>query len=457
MPRLTFAKVAEMVGGQLLSGGDLVCDSVVIDSREAREGSLFIAIRGERLDGHSFLGQALEKAAGAIVDTPPDPLPQGKGIVHVEDTTIALQTLARQIRRSFPFTLIAITGSAGKTTTKEMIAALTASERRTWKSWGNFNNQIGCPLCIANTPDGTEVVVSEMGMNHKGELEMMSRLVEPDLSVYTNVGPVHLEFFDSIEGIAAAKAELLENMRQDGTVVVNADDPRVMRISEKFPGRRVSYGVENEADYQALEVEVRGLLGTRFSLLAEGGQREFTLSLPGLHNLENAVAAIAAARAIGISWDGIAYGLATIMPAKHRGILQRWRGAMLYDDTYNSNPAALKKTLRLLDEAAWDGRKIAVIGDMLELGPAEEEFHREVGASMPQSIEIVVAVGQRARAILDGARQAGYSDAALHHFNDADAAGSFLKSYIRDNDLVLLKASRGIGLDKIITMLESEV
>ncbi|MEO8217825.1 MAG: UDP-N-acetylmuramoyl-tripeptide--D-alanyl-D-alanine ligase [Acidobacteriota bacterium] len=456
MPRLSLGSVAEMVGGEVLAGADLICDSVVIDSREAKEGSLFIAIRGERLDGHSFIDHSLQKATGIMVDTPPDPLPPGKGIVRVADTTVALQALAREIRRSFPFTLVAVTGSAGKTTTKEMIAALMASERTTWKSWGNFNNQIGCPLCIANTPDGTEVVVSEMGMNHAGELEMMSRLLVPDVSVYTNVGPVHLEFFESIDGIAAAKRELLEHMRQDGTVVVNADDPRVLQISEEFPGRRISYGVENDADYQALEVEVRGLLGSRFSLLAEGGQREFTLSMPGLHNLENAVAAIATARALGITWDGIAYGLATILPAKHRGILQRWRGAMLYDDTYNSNPAALMKTLRLLDEAAWDGRKVAVIGDMLELGAAEEEFHREIGQSMPRSIESVIAVGSRSRAILDGARQAGYSEAVLHHFDTADDAGRFLKSYIRDNDLVLLKASRGIGLDKVITILESE-
>src|SRR5205085_3926876 len=210
-----------------------------------------------------------------------DSVPEGKGLVRVDDTTAALQELARSIRSHYSFTLIGITGSAGKTTTKEMIAALAATERRTWKSWGNFNNQIGAPLCLDNVPDETEVVVSEMGMNHKGEIAQIAGLMRPDVGVYTNIAPVHIEFFGTIEGIAAAKRELLENLRPGGTVIVNNDNEHVVRISADYEGPRVTYAVEHEADFRATDIRERGLLGTRFTLNAEGTTRELDLALPG--------------------------------------------------------------------------------------------------------------------------------------------------------------------------------
>ncbi|MGZ7039393.1 MAG: UDP-N-acetylmuramoyl-tripeptide--D-alanyl-D-alanine ligase, partial [Thermoanaerobaculia bacterium] len=299
MPRLTFAELAGMVGGEVLQGGHIETSSVVIDSREVTSDSVFFAIHGDRLDGHQFVPQALQKAKGAVVSTTDGAFPPGKGIVRVKDTTVALQQLARSIRDRYDFTLIGITGSAGKTTTKEMIATLIGTERRTWKSWGNFNNLIGCPLCIDNTPDSTQVVVSEMAMNHKGEIEQLARLTRPDIGVYTNIRPVHLEFFGTMEKIAEAKRELLENLAPGGTIVINADDRRVMRISEGFPGRKVTYGVENPADVRARDVVERGLLGTRFTVEAEGQRRPVELALPGRHNLENLLAAIATARTVG--------------------------------------------------------------------------------------------------------------------------------------------------------------
>src|SRR5207248_709331 len=213
--------------------------------------SVFFAIKGDRLDGHQFVAQALGAARGAVVMQVPENVPAEKGIVRVADTTVALQNLARSIRETHPFTLIAITGSAGKTTTKEMIATLVASERRTFKSWGNFNNLIGCPLCIDNTPDDAEVVVSEMGMNHKGEIAQLAGLLHPDVGVYTNIGPVHIEFFGTIEKIAEAKRELLENMKPGGTIVINTDNKYVMDISRGFQGRKVTYGIEHDADFRA--------------------------------------------------------------------------------------------------------------------------------------------------------------------------------------------------------------
>lgn len=451
MPTLTFREIAEMTGGEVVQNPDVAVSSVVIDSREVKPDSVFFAITGERLDGHQFLAQSLQAARGAVVSRIEGQIPADKGLVRVEDTTVALQQLAKSIREKYPFTLIGITGSAGKTTTKEMIATLVGTERRTFKSWGNFNNLIGCPLCIDNTPDDAEVVVSEMGMNHKGEIATLAGLTRPDVGVYTNIGPVHIEFFGTVEKIAEAKRELLENLRPGGTVILNTDNEHVMNISRGFDGPKVTYGIENEAMFRATNVVERGLFGTRFTVQG----RTFELSLPGRHNLENLLAAIATARAIGISWDGIERGIGQLKPAYHRGVIIPWRGATLYDDTYNSNPYAVASALKLMQQADVQGRRVAVIGDMLELGEKELEYHAETGRGIPRDVNVVVGVGKRSRALLEGARAAGFADEQLHHFDDADSAGQFLQTFIEPGDLVLVKASRGIGLDRIITRLQS--
>jgi UDP-N-acetylmuramoyl-tripeptide--D-alanyl-D-alanine ligase len=453
MPTLTFEELARMVGGTVVQGGDVESSSVVIDSREVKPDSVFFAIKGERLDGHAFLQQALTTARGAVVSEVPENT--DKAIVQVADTTRALQRLAQSIRTEYDPLVIGITGSAGKTTTKEMIATLVATERRTHKSWGNFNNQIGAPLCLDNMPDGSEVVVSEMGMNHAGEIAEIAGLMRPNVGVYTNIAPVHIEFFGTIEGIAAAKRELLENVVPGGTVIVNNDNEHVVRISRDFEGRRVTYGVENDAQYRATNIRERGLLGTRFTLVGEGSTRELELALPGRHNLDNLLAAIATARAVGISWEGIARGVTEVKPAYHRGIVIPLGGATIYDDTYNSNPYALTRTLELMTQADAEGRRIAVIGDMLELGEQELQFHRDAGRQIPRSIDVVVGVGKRTPALLDGAREAGFAEESLHHFADAQAAGEFLRTFVQPGDLVLLKGSRGVGLDKAVAILEA--
>lgn len=451
MPTLTFRQIAEMTGGEVVQNPDAVASSVVIDSREVKPDSVFFAIKGDRLDGHQFVAQSLQTARGAVVSRVEGSLPKDKGIVRVEDTTVALQRLAQSIRRTFPFTLIGITGSAGKTTTKEMIATLVGTERRTFKSWGNFNNVIGCPLCVDNTPDDAEVVVSEMGMNHKGEIALMAGLTRPDIGVYTNIGPVHIEFFGTVEKIAEAKRELLENLAPGGTVILNADNKHVMNISKGFDGPRVTYGIENAAEFRATNIAERGLFGTQFEVQGH----PFELALPGRHNLENLLAAIATARVLGISWPNIERGVRELKPAYHRGVIIPWRGATLYDDTYNSNPYAVASALKLMQQADVKGRRIAVIGDMLELGDRELEYHAETGRGIPRDVSVVVGVGKRSRSLLDGAREAGFSDDQLHHFDDAEAAADFLEPFIKAGDLVLVKASRGIGLDRIITTLQS--
>jgi UDP-N-acetylmuramoyl-tripeptide--D-alanyl-D-alanine ligase len=480
MPRLTFAQIADMTHGEVLQGGDIETNSVVIDSREVKPDSVFFAIKGERLDGHQFVADALKTARGAVVSQWGAGAPAGVGIVKVRDTTEALQQLAKSIRERYDFLLIGITGSAGKTTTKEMIATLIGTERRTFKSWGNFNNLIGCPLCIDNTPDDAQVVVSEMGMNHKGEIATLAGLTHPDIGVYTNIGPVHIEFFGTVEKIAEAKRELLENVKPGGTIVINADNEHVMRISEGFAGRKVTYGIDHDAEFRATNIQERGLLGTSFSLVGSGLQFPvraggssdsglegrtgncrpdpipFDLALPGRHNLENLLAAIATARAVGISWDGIARGVGELKPAYHRGVVSQFHGATIYDDTYNSNPYALSRALALLQQADVVGRRIAVIGDMLELGDRELQYHYDSGRRVPESVDIIIAVGRRSASLLDGARHAGFTEERLYQFEDAVSAGKFLHSFLREGDLVLLKASRGVGLDKAVAMLEGQ-
>ncbi len=454
MPTLTFARLASMIGGRVVQGADVTCSSVVIDSRIVKDDSVFFAIQGERLDGHAFLPQALQTARGAVVTRVPENT--NKALIQVEDTTKALQQLAQSIRNEYDITLIGITGSAGKTTTKEMIATLLETEKRVHKSWGNFNNQIGAPLCLDNMPDDAQVVVSEMGMNHAGEIAEIAGLLRPHVGVYTNIAPVHIEHFaNGIDGIAAAKRELLENVIPGGTIVVNNDNEHVVRISKGFNGTIVTYGVDHDAQYRARNIRERGLLGTHFTLDAEGASREFDLAMPGRHNLDNLIAAIATARALGISWENIERGVKNVQPAYHRGIIIERNGALIYDDTYNSNPYALKRTLELMTQADVQGRRIAVIGDMLELGEHEEKFHREAGTEMPKSIDVVIGVGKRAKWILEGAREAGFANESLHHFDNAEAAGNFLTTFIQPNDLVLLKGSRGVGLDKAVAILET--
>ncbi|MGZ5494788.1 MAG: UDP-N-acetylmuramoyl-tripeptide--D-alanyl-D-alanine ligase, partial [Thermoanaerobaculia bacterium] len=291
-------------------------------------------------------------------------------------------------------------------------------------------------------------------MNHKGEIAQLAGWTHPDVGVYTNIGPVHIEFFGTVEKIAEAKRELLENVKRGGTIVLNTDNEHVMRISKGFDGRKVTYGIDHAADYRASNIRERGLLGTRFTLNAEGGTRELDLVLPGRHNLENLLAAIATARSLGISWNGIERGVRDVKPAYHRGIVVPYRGATIYDDTYNSNPYALARALELMTQADVEGRRIAVIGDMLELGEKELDYHRDAGKGIPRAIDVVAGVGPRSKAMLAGAEAAGFEKNALHHFPDAQTAGKFLIDFITPGDLVLLKASRGIGLDKIVAMLE---
>jgi UDP-N-acetylmuramoyl-tripeptide--D-alanyl-D-alanine ligase len=444
LARLTVADAARAVGGRVLAGDSAsVIDGAAIDSRAVRGGELFFAFAGEHTDGHRFVPDALARgAAAAMVQAPVTPPPSG-ALIEVPDTFAALHDLARFVRARTPEKLAGITGSAGKTTTKELLGAMLAARFRTAWTPGNLNNLYGFPLSLLNVPDGTEWMVAEMGMSTPGELAQLSRLGRPDVAVFTVVRPVHLEFFASVAAIAEAKSELLAGLAPDGFIVANADDPEVTRIARRHGARVVWYGIRSAAaDVRGrdLRPEAAGTVGSRFTLEAGGQAVEIRLPLHGLYNVENCLAAAAAAWSLGVTLPEIAAAVAGVRPAAMRGVVHRASGGfLLVDDSYNSNPDAVDKALASAAALAVPpgARRIAVLGDMLELGPEAPRFHREAGEQAARlGVSPVAAVGELARELAAGAAAAG---AAAPWLADADAAAEWAAAEVRPGAVVLVK------------------
>ena len=454
MARLTVAEVASAVGGQVLTGDPAaVIDGAAIDSRAVRGGEAFFAFPGAVVDGHHFVDDALARgAAAAVIQEDVAPPPTG-ALIRVEDTFRALHDLARFARGRVPRKLVGITGSAGKTTTKELLGAILAARFKVSWTPGNLNNLYGFPLSLLNVPDGTEWMVAEMGMSTPGELRQLSLLGRPDAAVFTVVRPVHLEFFASVQAIAEAKSEILAGLSPEGFVVANADDPEVTRIARRHDARVVWYGIHaDQADVRArdLRQETTGV-GSRFVLEAGGQSQEVRLPLHGLYNVENCLAAAACAWALGLLLAEIAAAVATVKPAAMRGVVHRAAGGYtLVDDSYNSNPDAVGKALESAGALA-GRRRVAVLGDMRELGPETPRFHREAGEHAARlGFSPVVAVGELSRELAAGARAGGAESVWLP---DAAAAADWAAGELRQGDVVLVKASRGVGLDRVVKRL----
>jgi UDP-N-acetylmuramoyl-tripeptide--D-alanyl-D-alanine ligase len=454
LARLTADEIARATGGRIVSGDPgKECAGAAIDSRALKGGEIFFALRGTRTDGHRFVSTAA--GAGAAVVQEEVNAPKGVAVIRVEDTLKALQDLARHVRsKGVPKKLVGITGSAGKTTTKELLAAMLESRFRISKTVGNFNNLIGFPLCLLNVPDGTEWMVAEMGMSTAGELRELSLMGRPDAAVFTVVRPVHLEFFASVREIAEAKSELLAGLAAGGPVITNADDPEVARIARRHQGGRVvRYGIESEE----VDVKLRNLapgpegIGSRFSLETESESAEVSLPLHGLYNAENCLAAAACSWALGLSLKEIAEAVRDVRPASMRGVVHRGSFTVV-DDSYNSNPAAVAKALE--GAALLPGkRRVAILGDMRELGPEGPRFHRESGELAARlGFSPILGVGELSRELVAGAHAAEQS-AEAHWVPDAAAAAEWAAREIREGDLVLIKASRGVGLDAVVRRL----
>ncbi len=454
MARLSVAEAAQAVGGRVTAGDPKAwIDGASIDSRAIRGGEVFFAFAGEHTDGHRFVPDALARGAAAAMIQQDVETSTG-ALIRVDDTFKALHDLARFVRTRVPEKLVGITGSAGKTTTKELLAAILSSRFRTHWTPGNLNNLYGFPLSLLNVPDGTEWMVAEMGMSTPGELRQLSLLGRPDVAVFTVVRPVHLEFFESVQAIAEAKSEILAGLAPDGFIVANADDPEVTRIAKRHGARVVWYGLNSEtADVKGrdLRPEPDGAVGSRFTLEAGGQSVEVRLPLHGLYNVENCVAAAACAWALGMPLDEIAAAVRGVKPASMRGVVHRAEGGfLLIDDSYNSNPDALGKALE--SAAAYPAeRRVAVLGDMRELGPEGPRFHRESGERAARlGFSPVVGVGELSRELVAGAQAAGAEAVWL---SDAAAAAEWAAGGVRKGDVVLVKGSRGVGLDRAVRRL----
>ena len=465
---LSAAEIAAATGGRVVSG-DAVrrVERWSIDTRTLQPGDLFVAIRGDRFDGHEFVAAALAAgAAGAVVTAAgsgaPRAWPGGEGgpapiVIEVADTTRALQDGAREIRRRSGAKVVAITGSAGKTTTKELTAEFLSGTRTVYRNRGNLNNHIGLPLSLLELRSRPEVAVVELGMNHAGEIRTLVGIAEPDVRVWTNVGDAHAGFFGSADEIADAKAEIMEGARPTDLLVANADDERIHARAQWFEGRILTFGVSDRAHVRASAVEHRGLAGMRATVTSPAGRFDLETPLLGTGNLLNVLAAAAVAMEMGVSPEQIAARAATLKPAAHRGELLRLPGGVtLIDDSYNSSPAALKRSLETVAASTGSARKIAILGEMLELGAHAARLHDECGRAAAQAgLELLITVGgEGAQGLADAARNAGLH--AVVHAPTSDAAAQLALQRVRPGDLVLVKGSRGIRTDLVVDRLKAE-
>jgi UDP-N-acetylmuramoyl-tripeptide--D-alanyl-D-alanine ligase len=450
---LTLDEVAQATHGRVAAGGKAASVAgVSIDSRTIGKGQLFVAVKGPHFDGHDFLAAAVEKGAAAAmvhrdVDAPP-----GFPLVRVAETTQALKDLGRHVRLEAAIPVVAVTGSAGKTTTKEMTAALLATQGPVLKTEGNLNNQYGLPLTLLRLAPEHRFAVLELGMSAAGELRELSGIARPDVAIITMVAPVHLEFFESVDAIAAAKAEILEGLDADGVAVLNWEDPRVRRIGQERKGRTLWFGRDRSCDVSA--ENWRGTIhGMRFDMRVGGKTYDVALPLPGPHFMLNFLAATAAAHEVGVPVETIVEAATHLEAARSRGQVRRLgENVTLLDDSYNSNPAAVEAAVIALDMAA-QGRRVVFLGDMLELGPKGPELHRETGAKLFGRADVVVGVGALGREFAEGARRAGLSAAALRDFPDSEVAAREAAALVRPGDAVLVKGSRGARMEKVVEAL----
>jgi UDP-N-acetylmuramoyl-tripeptide--D-alanyl-D-alanine ligase len=450
--------MAAAMQGRIVAGDPAVEPTgFSIDSRAIEPGQAFFAIVATR-DGHEFAGDAVARGARVVVASRELDLPAlaPAAVVRVPETTRALQELGRAVRRESTARVVAITGSAGKTTTKETIAALLEGTFTVVKNPGNLNNHLGLPLSLLELRHGADVAVMELGMNHAGEIRVLVGLAEPNVRVWTNVGDAHIGNFGSADAIAAAKAEILEGAGRDAVFVANADDPRVMRYAVGFPGRVVTFGYAEGADVRAVDVVELGLGGMQATLKTHAAEHRLTVPLLGRGNLANVLCAVAVATELGVPLADVVTRVARLAPARRRGEVRvLGRGVMVVDDSYNSSPAALRRSLETLARERTSGRRVAVLGEMLELGDLSMALHEQCGrAAAAAGLGLLVTVGgPPAEALGRTAVAAGMSAAAVWHAATSVEAAELAARVVAPGDVVLVKGSRGVKTDLVVDRL----
>jgi UDP-N-acetylmuramoyl-tripeptide--D-alanyl-D-alanine ligase len=450
MNPLTLSQIAQFAGASLSSGdGTSVIDKIGTDSRTIRPGELFVALRGENFDGHDFVESAATSGAtGALVDHPWNGnVPDSFAVIRAADTLLAYQKIAANYRRSLGLRVLAITGSNGKTSTKDFVASVLARKFRVTKTEGNFNNHVGLPRTILEATSEHEVAVWEIGMNHPGEIAALSIIAAPDAAIITNVGVAHLEFMGSREAIAREKSALAEAIGPEGTVILNADDPFSKGIAARCRARVVFAGT-TDGTVRAIEIR-QSADGSEFTILEGAHRCRAQVPVPGLHMVQNALLAVAAGRAFGLSIEECAAGLAVAPLTKARLQIKQIGGVDFLDDSYNANTDSMKAALRTLVELDTEGKRIAVLGEMRELGAESERGHREVGETAATlKVDQLITIGDAAETIAQGARAAGLNNVAS--VASTGKAAELLGTIAAPGDLVLIKGSRAARTEEVI-------
>jgi UDP-N-acetylmuramoyl-tripeptide--D-alanyl-D-alanine ligase len=450
MNKLSIFQIAEFATASVSGGdGNVSIDKISTDSRTLKRGELFVALRGENFDGHKFVEAAVKTgAAGAIVDLGwKGKVPDNFTVIRVEDTLQAYQTVAANYRKSLPLRVLAITGSNGKTSTKDFAAAVLGRRFRVTKTQGNFNNHVGLPRTMLEATSQDEVAVWEIGMNHPGEVAALAKIAAPDAALITNIGIAHIEFMGSREAIAAEKGALAEAIGPQGSIILNADDPFSKNIAARTHAKVIFAGT-TAGTIRAGEI-TQSAHGSDFTILEGAHRCRAQLPVPGLHMVQNAMLAVAAGRLFGLSLEEAAAGLVAAPLAKARLQIRQINGVQFIDDSYNANPDSMKAALRTLVELDADGKRIAVLGEMRELGKESARGHREVGETAAElGVDQLIAIGDMGAAIAEAAQQAGLEKTAA--VGSISEAAEMLTEITAPGDLVLIKGSRTARTERVL-------
>ncbi len=457
MKALSAGTIAGMVRGRLEGPSEIIVDQISIDSRTLKAGSLFIAIKGERFDGHDYIRQAAENGAALVMVREGTILPENVPAIFVPDTLEALGKLAHEYRKLFKIPVIAVTGSVGKTSTKEMIAAILSAKYRVHKSKGNFNNEIGLPLSVLELEDGHEAAVFEMGMRGFNEISALSRIVNPDIAVITNIGISHIERLGSRQNILKAKLEILDGMDDKGIVILNGDDELLSGLKGLLKQKTIFYGIDENQDVWAYDLTSKGEEGVYFQVESANKDMKLFIPAPGIHNVHNALAGIAVAEVLNMSEDEIRRGMEDYTGEQMRLSIEEKDGIKFINDSYNAAPSSMTAAINVLCEIAGERRKWAIIGDMLELGDWAKEAHKKIGRLVSKSgIEYMVAIGSLAKWYVEGANENPGSITVTKLFASPQEAKPYIKTLVQKGDVLLFKGSRMIKMDILVQELLSE-
>lgn len=456
--KFTIKELVRATGGELVRNGSIAgVTGISIDSRAINKGECFVALKGAHFDGGAFVAEAIQKGAEVIVSSGEV---EGKtAFIKVKDPIEALGDIAALWRRRFDVPCVAITGSNGKSTTKQMVASALASMGPVLRTEGNYNNLIGLPLTVFKWDKKDSVAVLEMGMNATGEIARLTQIARPDVGLITNVSPAHLELLGTIENVAKAKGELFATMERNKTIVVNLEDPWIKKLASDYQGKTYTFGMQNEADVKFGRLESRKLESTDMTIYVEGKEYKVHLAIPGTHNVMNAMAAIAVARVLGVSAEDAIHGAENFepMPLRMERILLS-RGVQIVNDCYNANPLSVTEALRTVSGAKKAGRFVAVLGEMLELGASSAKCHLEVGESVATfKVDKLFAFGEHASNIAEGAQKAGMNFDKCEVVTEMEDLKKRVLAFVDTGDIVLVKGSRGMQMERVVEHLKDEI